>query len=186
MPEFRQFNLVGGTSLSLQIGHRISIDLDLFTFDDFDSSSLAESLQTMGDLEIIIDKPPFFQTKLNQVKLDFLKFGYPFVRQFQEIEGVRLVSVETIAVMKLMAIARRGAKKDFFDLYFILEIYSVAQVVEFFRAHLPHVDLFHVLKSLTYFEEAEVDANPKMLKKVTWQQVKKTILQKVGAYLSQK
>jgi predicted nucleotidyltransferase component of viral defense system len=97
-----------------------------------------------------------------------------------------LVSVETIAIMKLLAIARRGVKKDFVDLYFLLERYSLAHLIQQFETILPNVDTFHILKSLTYFANAEEDSNPKMLIKVSWQTVKKTITQKVEAYLDER
>lgn len=186
MQEFHQFNLVGGTALALQIGHRISIDLDLFTHEEYDSAVLVKPLGQLGNLDILVDKPPFFQVRLDDVKMDFLKFPYPFVQEFQEIEGVRLVSVEAIAVMKLMAIARRGVKKDFFDLYFILERYTLVELVEIFEAKMPHVDLFHIFKSLTYFEDAELDGDPKMLVSVSWQKVKEVITKKVGYYLDKR
>lgn len=124
--------------------------------------------------------------RLDDVKIDFLKFPYPFVQDFIEIEGIRLVSIESIAVMKLLAIARRGVKKDFFDLYFILELYNMGALVQMFEAKLPNVDLFHILKSLTYFGDAELDADPKMIKKVKWTTVKKVITQKTQVYLNGK
>ena len=123
--------------------------------------------------------------RLDDVKIDLLKYPYAFVQEYREVEGVRLVSVETIATMKLNAIARRGAKKDFFDLYFILERYTLAQLLEQFEQTLPNVDVFHIVKSLTYFGDAEEEVNPKMLIKVSWQTVKKTIEKKVEAYLKQ-
>jgi predicted nucleotidyltransferase component of viral defense system len=186
MPAFQQFNLVGGTSLSLQIGHRISIDLDLFTHKDYDSAVIRRELESLGYLEILVDKPPFLQVRLDDVKMDFLKFPYSFVEEYTEIEHVRLVPIKHIAIMKLLAIARRGVKKDFFDLYFILEQYSLDEVVKMFQSQLPETDLFHILKSLTYFEDAELDGDPKMLQKVTWKQVKKTIINKVNDYLEGK
>jgi Nucleotidyl transferase AbiEii toxin, Type IV TA system len=182
-PTFRQFNLVGGTSLSLQIGHRISIDLDLFTHEPFENSILIQNLQKMGDLTILVDNPPFLQTRLNDVKLDFLQFPYPLVREFVEIEGVRLVPIEIIAVMKLLAIARRGVKKDFIDLYFLLEKYELSDLLRLFEIHFPNTDTFHIIKSLTYFDDADADGNPKMLKKVSWQTMKKSITEKVAQYL---
>ncbi len=97
LPTFQPFNLVGGTALSLQIGHRVSIDLDLFSSYDFDNATILRGLQPLGELDIIVDNPPFLQARLNDVKLDFLKYSYPFVQEYHEIEGVRLVSVETIA-----------------------------------------------------------------------------------------
>jgi hypothetical protein len=77
-PAFQQFRLVGGTALALQMGHRISIDLDLFTNEDFDSNAIVLALQPMGSLEILVDKPPFLQVRLDDVKVDFLKYPYPF------------------------------------------------------------------------------------------------------------
>jgi predicted nucleotidyltransferase component of viral defense system len=183
MPEIQQFNLVGGTSLSLQIGHRISVDLDLFTYQDYDSSKIIQALQPLGDLDILVDNPPFLQSRLDDVKLDFLKFSYPFVQDYIEIDGVRLVSIENIAIMKLLAIARRSVKKDFIDLYFMLERYRLEEIVQVFETKLPHVDMFHILKSLTYFGDAESDGDPKMLIKAPWKNVKKVIVQKVNAYL---
>ena len=96
MPALKQFNLVGGTSLSLQIGHRISIDLDLFSNQDFNNSTIIQALEPLGELTVLVDNPPFLQARLNDVKLDFLKYPYPFVQNYQEIEGVRLVSIENI------------------------------------------------------------------------------------------
>lgn len=183
IPALQQFNLVGGTALALQIGHRISIDLDLFTPTDFDNTQLIEILQSLGNLEILADKPPFLQVRLDDLKIDFLKFPYPFVQEYIEIEGVRLVPIESIAVMKLLAIARRGVKKDFFDLYFLLERYSMIELVQLFEKKIPQVDLFHIFKSLLYFEDAEQEADPKMRLKVSWKKVKKVITQKVQVYL---
>lgn len=183
IPALQQFNLVGGTSLSLQIGHRISIDLDLFSNKDFNNSTVIQALEPLGELTVLVDNPPFLQARLNDVKLDFLKYPYPFVQNYQEIEGVRLVSIENIGTMKLTAIARRGAKKDFFDLYFLLERYTLGQLVEHFEQTLPHVDPFHIVKSLTYFDDADKELNPEMLINVSWQTVKKTIERKVEQYL---
>lgn len=186
LPDFQQFNLVGGTSLSLQIGHRISIDLDLFTEREYDNSIVLKALKPLGHVETIVDKPPFLQVRLDDVKLDFLKFPYSFIQDYVEVEGIRLVSIENIAVMKLMAIARRGVKKDFIDLYFILQRYSLLELVQLFEAKLPNVDMFHILKSLTYFGDADPDADPKMLIDVSWATIKKSISKKTQEYLSNK
>jgi hypothetical protein len=185
LPDLQQFNLVGGTALALRIGHRISIDLDLFSNQDFDSTTVISALTKLGEPDVLVNKPPFLQIRLQDVKLDFLKYPYPFVQNYQEIDGVRLVSIENIGTMKLSAVARRGAKKDFFDLYFLLERYSLAQLLAQFEETLPHVDTFHIVKSLTYFEDADKEINPDMLIKVSWEQVKKAITKEVEAYLKQ-
>ena len=185
MPVLQSFNLVGGTALSLQIGHRISVDLDLFSNQDFDNATIIRALEAVGNLTVLVDNPPFLQVRIDDVKVDMLKYPYAFVEQYNEIEGVRLVSVETIATMKLLAVARRGAKKDFFDIYFLLERYTLAQLLAQFEKTLPNIDTFHIVKSMTYFGDAEAELNPKMLIKVTWQTVKKTIEKKVEIYLRQ-
>ena len=182
-PAFQQFNLVGGTALALQLGHRISVDLDLFTHEDYDGTALIEELKPMGKLELIVDKPPFLQVLLDDLKIDLLKFPYDFVQDYKEVEEVRLVSMENIAIMKLLAIARRGAKKDFFDIYFLLQHYSLEEIIAFFEAKLPQIDLFHILKSLTYFDDAELEGDPIMLVPLTWKKVQKVITDKVNAYL---
>jgi Nucleotidyl transferase AbiEii toxin, Type IV TA system len=186
LPAFNQFNLVGGTALSLQIGHRISIDLDLFSNQDFNNTTIINALEPLGELTVLVDNPPFLQMRLDDVKLDFLKYPYPFIQNYTEIEGVRLVSIQNIGTMKLNAVARRGAKKDFFDLYFLLERYTLSELLEQFKQTLPNVDPFHIVKSLTYFDDADIEINPEMLIKVNWQTVKKTIEKKVEAYLKQK
>ena len=183
MPELRQFNLAGGTGLALQIGHRLSIDLDLFTHEEYDNTKVLQTLQSLGDLDTLVDKPPFLQVRVDDVKMDFLKFPYGFVQEYAEIEGVRLVSIEHIAIMKLLAIARRGVKKDFFDLYFILERYTLAELVQMFEEKLPNIDMFHILKSLTYFKDADPDADPQMLIKISWATVKKAIIKKTQDYM---
>jgi hypothetical protein len=109
------------------------------------------------------------------------KKGY--VQEYKEIEGVCLVSIENIAVMKLLAVSRRGVKKDFYDLYFILERYTLAEIVDLFKEKLPNVDMFHILKSLTYFGDADPDPDPKMFIKVSWTIVKKAIVTKTQTYL---
>lgn len=184
-PALQQFNLVGGTALALQIGHRISIDLDLFTEEDYDDVLVLQSLAPFGELDVLVNNPPFLQLKLDKIKVDFLKFPYPLIQDFTEMDQVRLVTVENIAMMKLLAIARRGSKKDFVDLFFILKQYSLGELVQLFEKKLPHIDMFHILKSLTYFEDAELDADPKMILKASWSEIKNNIIKKVNAFLAE-
>ena len=120
------------------------------------------------------------------LKIDFLQFPYSFVENHIVIEGVRLVTIPDIAVMKLLAISRRGSKKDFVDLYFILERMILSDIVTLFQERLPQIDMFHILKSLTYFDDAEKDANPETLQKITWAKMKKTITEKATVYLKHK
>lgn len=152
--------------------------------------------ETLDILNKIMESPTFHQFNLaggtalalqltiNDLQIDFLKYPYPaLVQDFKNIDGVRLVSVEDIAIMKLLAIARRGAKKDFFDIFFILREYTLNDLISYFKTKLPQVELFHILKSLTYFEDAEEDGDPIMLIEVSWKEVKNSITEKVTNYL---
>ena len=99
----------------------------------------------------------------------------------QVVDGIRMLAMEDIAPMKIDAIAGRGSKKDFYDLYFLLERFSLQQILEWYSAKYQHSTLFHVIKSLAYFEDAEPQALPDVLyKKASWVQVKKRIGESVS------
>lgn len=182
---FTSFTLVGGTALSLQIGHRISEDLDLFSYEPFDNQALISYCESLGNVEVASLSPNFSRLWVNGVKLDIVKYPYTFVNEYIVIENVRLLPPEKILVMKLLAIGNRGAKKDFFDFYFFLQSYTVKECIAFFENTFPRVSSFHILKSLTYFEDAENQEDPIMLNELKWEQVKFAITEKVNQYLSE-
>lgn len=175
------FRLVGGTALSLQIGHRISIDLDFFTNEEFDVDLLLGYL-TDGNYEyqILQKSNNTLILNIDGIKVDFIRFRYPFLKSVVTIDNVRLAQIEDIASMKVDAIAGRGAMKDFFDLYFILKLYSLNEVLQWYYNLYKHQTLFHTLKSLTYFEDADNNVLPIILDKgVDWESVKQYIVSQV-------
>jgi Nucleotidyl transferase AbiEii toxin, Type IV TA system len=175
-----QFVLVGGTALALQLGHRKSIDLDMFTVSDIDTELLLTTLQK--DYQVIdrVKIKGALICEINTIKVDFIRFKYAFHRPLKQIEGVRLLDIEDIAPMKIDAITGRGSKKDFYDLYFLLELYSLEQILGFYSAMYQHSTLFQVIKSLTWFEDAEPQVTPEVIsKKITWDKVKKRVIQSV-------
>ena len=177
------FVLVGGTALALQMGNRESIDLDLFSTDDFSSNEILSSL--LNDYQIIVNNQ-LTQTlisTINQVKVDFIKFHYPFIRPFVIIENIRMASIEDIAAMKLDAITGRGSKKDFYDLFFLLQHYSIDELFSFYSEKYPHQTTFHVIRSLSYFEDAEIQPNPIVFDKtITWEVVKQKIISTIQGF----
>ena len=177
------FVLVGGTALALQMGNRESIDLDLFSTADFSSNEILSSL--LNDYQIIVNNQ-LTQTlisTINQVKVDFIKFHYPFIRPFVIIENVRMASIEDIAAMKLDAITGRGSKKDFYDLFFLLQHYSIDELFSFYSEKYPHQTTFHVIRSLSYFEDAEIQPNPIVFDKtITWEIVKQKIISTIQGF----
>ena len=169
------FFLVGGTALSLQIGHRKSIDLDFFTIVDFESSFLINQLLEKYNLIVRNQTAQSLVGVIDGIKVDFIRFHYPFSRPVVEIEGVRMLSVEDIAPMKLDA--GRGKKKDFYDLYFLLQKFNLREILNLYSEKFKHQTNFHVIKSLSYFEDAEPEPDPIVFEKdLSWEKVKKTIL----------
>lgn len=181
-PYLKAFNLVGGTALALQIGHRKSVDLDLFSEKEFDGKELLKNLeQDFLEIEVLTTMKGTLLTRINGVKVDFVRFNYPIVRPLLIVENLRLYTPEDIAPMKLDAITGRGKKKDFYDLYYLLDIMSLAQMFELHSEKFKLSTMFHILKSLTYFDDAEEDDDPILIKQqVTWIQAKKKILASVS------
>ena len=176
-------SLVGGTSLALQIGHRISVDLDLFTSQTFDKNKVLNTLSKLGKTENIIDQGYFLQLEINQIKIDIVKYPYKFVDEPILIDKIRLLPIDKIAVMKLVAICNRGAKKDFVDIYFLLEKYSVSELVVLFENQFPQMNTLQLFKSMVYFDDADLQPDPIMIKSIDWQEIKNKIIQKMKDYL---
>jgi len=176
-----QFYLVGGTALALQIGHRFSIDLDLFTTEPFDKPDLLDLLNIhFEDVTLESEGTSMLITNIDQVKVDFVKMGYPVLFPSIAIEGVRMLDIRDIAPMKLKAIAQRGSKKDFYDIYFLLPEIPLSEMLRLFSEKFQQQEIFHIIKSLTYFEDAEQYADPNVFDKmVTWAKVKNKILEVV-------
>lgn len=120
--KLKDFNLVGGTALSLRIGHRKSVDIDLFTTRNFDEKALLTYLETHYSGKI---REIFRNTVLmtvDGIKVDILTHNYPLVNPLEILDGVRMVSNEDIAAMKLHAIFQSGTRiKDYIDMHFLLE-----------------------------------------------------------------
>jgi len=173
------FILVGGTSLALQIGHRISIDLDLFTDKKFDVSEIPGVIQHLGNIKILKQSSVILNLFIDEIKVDFVSYRYKFLSPALIIDNLRLAPISDIAAMKLAAITGRGSRKDFIDLYFILKKYSLPEIFEFYRQKYPDGSEFLVYKSLTYFDDAELEPMPKMLITINWDDIKSEIIDQV-------
>ena len=187
MTQLQNFALVGGTNLSLRLGHRLSIDLDLFTNEPYDTDAIARGIISRFPNTIVASQS---ETMLflfvNEVKIDMVLLPYPYIEPIDVFEGIRLVSLPDIAAMKMSAVARRGVKKDFWDVAEMLEFYTLAEMLEFYKKKYSSYDIFHLLRSLVYFEDAEKQKDPEPLKKMTWRKVKNKIQKATEVYLKTK
>ena len=121
---FSNFNLVGGTALSLMIGHRMSIDIDLFTDKDFNSEAISTHLNKQYKAESIQSVKNGVFCFIHDIKVDILAHQYPLVGELETVEGIRMISLLDIAAMKLNAIYDNGTRlKDFVDIYALLQYF---------------------------------------------------------------
>lgn len=184
----KDFSLVGGTALTLLYGHRMSVDLDLFSNKEFANDEIVEALtKKFGDNFIMEEKPPKFGIfcYINNDKVDIIRHPHPLIRKESVIEGIRMFSPEDIIAMKVQAILGRAKKKDFWDIAELLNHYSVNDFINFHREKYAKQNLLiTVPQALTYFADAEESEDPISLKKQNWQSIKKIIAKKVSAYLA--
>ena len=148
---FQDYFLVGGTSLSLQLGHRNSIDIDLFGNAEINQPVFVEKLKEFGEVIISQSTKNILITEVNGIKVDFVNYKYPLLTSPILIENIRMLSTTDIAAMKLNAIAGRGSKKDFIDLFFLLDQFSMRQMLDFYNSKFSDGSEFMVTKSLSYF-----------------------------------
>lgn len=184
-PVLKNFRLVGGTSLALQIGHRLSIDLDFFSDDKNDMQQIADELMQLDGMKLNANSNYALFLNYKNVKIDILNYPYKFISPAIQFEEIQLAHTDDIAAMKLKTIMNRGAKKDFYDLYFLLQKYSIQEFLELFVRKYTNIEPVAIFKSLTYFDDAEPQENPVLLKNksLTWEQVKKRIVEETRKLL---
>ncbi len=171
----KDFYLAGGTAVALYLKHRLSVNLYLFTTKNVDSKELIERIKKLGKLSVEKEALNSLIGNFQGTLLSFLKYDYPNLFPFQEIEGVDTADIRDIACMKVAAISSRGSKKDFIDLFVISkEVISLNEILELFKEKYKEIDynMNHILKSVIYFEDAERDSMPEMLTPLDWDDAK--------------
>lgn len=181
-PELNRFVLVGGTALALQFGHRESVDADLFGPQPLDELDFSGILSKFGDVNLLKKSKSIEVYQVDSIKVDVVNYRYNLLKPILEEDHIRMASPEDIAAMKLSAIAGRGSKKDFIDLYFLMNHFSLEEMMSFYKEKYSDGSEFAVMKSLTYFEDADNEAMPKMFENVEWKAIKQTILQNANRY----
>lgn len=166
--------LAGGSSLALQLGHRISIDFDFFDEKNFDPQKVKFGLEKLGKYEGRVQTEDTMIGDFNNVQFSLFPYDYPLIAAAVEFLGVKLASCEDIAAMKLVAITDRGKKKDYIDLYFLAKKFSFEAMFEFYdkKYHLFAQNKLTVLKSMQYFVDADDSDMPQMLIETNWDDVK--------------
>ncbi len=187
--EFSQFRLVGGTALSLQIGHRESIDIDLFSdveYGTLNFKEIEDFLKSNFEYVDFLDVPPamgkaYFigEDKDNSVKLDIF-YTDTYIQPFIEEDGIRMATIEEIIAMKVDVIQRGGRKKDFWDLHDLLDSYSIMQMMDFHEQRYPYThDKDLIIQNFTNFDQADDDFDPICYKGKYWEFIKEDFEEKI-------
>ena len=173
--------LAGGTALALRFGHRRSLDLDFFEESLFDQESLIQRLEALSDFSLVSKAPHTVHATIGATKVSFL--GYPYLALFPPERFLRIpvADARDIACMKISAVASRGTKRDFVDLYFAGKQFGLGAIFDWFSRKFASTrySRMHLLKSLTYFQDAELDPMPDMLVPLQWNEVKSFFRQEV-------
>lgn len=173
------FYLADGTALALRLGHRESVDLDFFSSDFEDVDHLKATLSgVLPDPVVTLAASRTLHALASGVQISFFGYRYPaLVPPDEPAPGLLpLAGVADIAAMKLAAIASRGSRKDFVDLWFILDQgTSIEQALDWFRRKYPMTDIGHVVRALVYFDDADLEPELRMLRPGKWSDVKRSL-----------
>lgn len=175
--ELQGFKLVGGTALALMLGHRLSIDIDLFSDQPFNAQVVADSLSSRYQINNLETDLNTFTCFIEDVKVDCMAHRYPWIAAEVSLEGVRMASIDDIAAMKLNAIVINGSRwKDFADVYELLEHRSLAQMLTYYEMKYPNVNKVTAFKSLVYHHDVKQTQDLKLLnKQVQWLDIVKRL-----------
>ncbi len=187
MPELQDFHLVGGTALSLLYGHRLSVDLDLFSNIPFENQFVLDSLSSkFGSKFNSEDKGARFGIFcfIDDLKVDIVRHPHPLIRPQKVIDGIRMFSTEDIIAMKVQAILGRGKKKDFWDIAELLNYFEMEDFIKFHKEkYITQNLLITVPQAIAYFIDADESEDPISLKGQSWENVQEFIKKKVNNYL---
>lgn len=180
------FYMAGGTGLALQLGHRRSYDLDFFTTGEFEPSEVATRLGLLGHFVVQSKSSGTLHGLFNHIRLSFFAYPYPLLKELHRLSGISIADPVDIGCMEIDAISSRGSRKDFIDLYVIcLEIASLEEMLGYFEKKYKGIEYkkLHILKSLIYFDDAEQEPMPLMLKSIEWVDVREFFSKQVRSIL---
>jgi len=152
---------------------------DLFGKSEIDENYFLSTLRKFGEVIVLKKSKNILICSVNGIKVDFVNYNYNWLDDYIEVDLIRLASKKDIGAMKLNAIAGRGSKKDFIDLFFLMEEFTIDELLAFYLQKFDDGSEFMVRKSLTYFDDADLEETPTLLNKISWDEIKGKILKKI-------
>ena len=185
---FEKYFLVGGTALALQIGHRISFDIDLFTRENINKDEIFDYMNRNynGKYQIHNIQNTILQISINNIKIDFVKYDYDFIEEIKNDNGIKFLGKKDISAMKLMAVANRGDQaKDFIDIFYLLKEIQLKEMFEYYKIKYKQNDISPIKRSLVYFDDI-TESNWLSVKllhdDLSIETIKKSIIDKMNIY----
>jgi hypothetical protein len=172
----QDFYLVGGTALALRLGHRISVDIDLFTPGAFDAKHLSDALIRLVGMRETESLNHTVRGLVDGIKLECIAHQYPLLEAVETVEGIRMASLKDLAAFKGNAIANRGAKKDFWDVHALLNRFTREEIFSFCGQKYQGESIWNLEKSMVYFDDADLDPDPLDLQGRTWEEIKRDLI----------
>jgi len=186
LPIWEDFYLAGGSGLALQINHRISVDFDLFSATNKLGPTERGQIRNMfinsGNTIIRASKDETLEIIFNGVRLSFFHYDYPLIALLVRFNSIKIASIADIGPMKFASIVGRGSKRDFVDIFFIVREYiPLSELISMAEKKFHQIQGFSVqaLHALVYFEDAEPERMPKLLKKISWEEIKSFLKEEV-------
>lgn len=176
--------LVGGTSIAIRKGYRKSVDLDLFMQEDFDAERLSLFLQKKYNFKETFKRENTLKGDINHIKIDIISYNYVFIQEPEVEDGIRMLSIPDIIAMKLSAISGNGMRvKDFVDIAFLSQDYSLEQMIEFYIQKYPNSNPIGVMLGINYFDEIDFTDPVNLIRyEYDWKYIEKRLLQMTKNY----
>jgi len=174
--ELKNLRLVGGTALALQLGHRNSVDIDLFGNHKHESDYLDLIISKILNVQSQKGSRDIRAYMTDGIKIDIVRYHYPWLDREVLIDGIRMASIRDIAAMKVAAITNRGSKKDFIDLYVLLDHFTLSEILVLYQQKISDSNEWLALKSISYFDDADQQPMPKLFIDISWQEIKDRII----------
>jgi len=181
---FPKFYLAGGTGLALQLGHRISVDFDLFWQKEIPKNLFSQIKRIFKDskIEVIVNHPEQLTVTIEDIHLTFAKYPFPVISKFITYKGIKILPALEIAAMKAYALGRRATLKDYVDLYFVMKekITTLKKIIKFCgRKYGKEFDPRLFLEQLIYSKDIEEIEIQFLKKKVSREEIERFFEKKI-------
>ena len=184
------FYLAGGTGLALQLGHRTSVDFDFYSQSHFDAPQFYQEIEKEfgRHAEKIAEEKDTLFCSICGVDASFFWYKYPLIHRVKTISGISVASLADIAAMKLIAISHRPVKRDYIDIFFLLQVFSLEEMFSFIKKKYPNFNPYFSMRALGFFEDIE-DIKERSERPIkvfdkdfSWERAEKEIFEEVRRY----